>query len=192
MNQAHGLIAACSLLVCILAGAQAAKADPVFAVGAPLDKMNHTVVIFEALDETVMKVTVSTGTGKDMDVPRNPDGSFTLGINIQPGDGTAQTDLVYNNFFTNELGEDSLRLEAKKGGGVNLTHFFSEGGDTDNLQGREQESISVSDGLKPEHITTFIISSPPEPTSEPQSLILLGTGLLWFCRFRQRRSQRNM
>jgi hypothetical protein len=189
MNQACRLIAACSLLVCILAGVQAAKADQVFSVGAPLDKMNHTVVIFEAQDETIMTVTVSTGTGKDMEVPRNKDGSFTLGINIQPGDGTAQTDLVYNNFFTNELGEDSLRLEAKKGGGVNLTKFFSEGGDTDNFTGREQESISVSDGLKPEHITTFIISSPPEPTPEPASLILVGCGLFGLCGFRQRRSR---
>ncbi len=189
MNQTYRLIAASSLLVCILAGAQAAKADPVFAVGAPLDKMNHTVVIFEARDEAIMKLTVSTGTGKDMEVPRNADGSFTLGIDMQPGDGTAQTDLVYNNFFTNELAEDSFRLEAKKGGGVNLTNFFSEGGDTDNLQGREQESISVSDGLKPEHITTFIISSPPEPTLEPASLILVGSGLLGLCGFRQRRSR---
>jgi hypothetical protein len=181
MNPAYArrILAACSLSVCILSGAQLSQADTIVnaqaqAVGAPLDKMNHLVVIFEGDDEKISRVTVSTGTGKEKNVPRNPDGSFTLGIDIQPGDGTAQTDLVLNNFFTNEIGEDSIRLEAKKGGGVNLTHFFSEGGDTDNLgpNTREQESISVPDNLSPQHTTTFIISSPAEPTPEPASLTL--------------------
>jgi len=153
--------------------------------GAPLDPMNHTVEITETLKEGIATVRVSSGGGPLALVPANPNGTYTLPLALQPGNGAPGTDLLIFDPNTGGLeasgaSSDTIRLNANANGGVDLL-FVSDPFEAGTPG--ETEKLSVTDDTG-RFTTTFVLISPDEPAPEPSSVTLLGAGLAaaWLAR----------